>query len=159
MNVLDFADAAAIQVELDHRGIRLTLDGDDIVYDGPPGAMTPDLLDALQHHKPTLLAMWRIADASPPPAEHWTSDPRPDLEGDGELWAGLLAHAYQVAACDPWGVFGILRALRCEGARLERDGDALHLVPPDGVTEYQLWAEWVGDQTHAVRNLLDRVTA
>jgi hypothetical protein len=56
-------------------GIRLRVEGTDLQYDGPKGAMTPDLIAELKAHKPAILAAlahpedvalwWRVAVREP----------------------------------------------------------------------------------------------
>lgn len=162
MDTLDLrapASAAGVLQECHRRGIRLraALDTGEIDYDGPDGSMTAELLDQLRASKSDILALIREAQAARPAGAQCWADPRPDMATDSATWETVLALAYHLAARDPWGVFGLLRGLRCEGARLVRIDDALHLVPPECVTEAELWAEWVGDHAGLVRYLLSMI--
>jgi hypothetical protein len=67
---------------------------------------------------------------APPPerAEEQGWDPRPDLTGDSELWARLLAMAYDLDGDSPDGLFGALHGLRCMGAGLVVIGGKAKLV-------------------------------
>lgn len=67
----------------------------------------------------------------PDAEEHWTADPLAGLdesahERDGRAWEALLAAAFALDGCEPDGLFGRLRGLRCLGARLRGE----RLVPP-----------------------------
>lgn len=162
MEALDLSvpvSAAGVLQECHRRGIRLraVLDTGDLDYEGPDGAMTTELLDQLKASKPSILAMIREAEAARPAGAQCWADPRPDMAADSAIWETILALAYHLAARDPWGVFGMLRGLRCEGAQLVKTDDALRLVPPECVTEAELWAEWVGDHAGLVKYLLGMV--
>ena len=47
----------AILAELRNRGVHLTVEGDALRYRGPRGALTPDLRQAVAHHKPELVRL------------------------------------------------------------------------------------------------------
>lgn len=54
----------------------------------------------------------------------YEKDPRAELEGDHVLWVALLTTARGTDKTDSeTGLFGVLHALRCGGAALERDRD------------------------------------
>lgn len=56
----------------------------------------------------------------------YEKDPRPDLESDHVLWVALLTTAREKGS----DLFGVLHALRCGGASLERDRDFGMLIRP-----------------------------
>lgn len=59
----------------------------------------------------------------------YEKDPRSDLEADHVLWVALLTTARGMDKTDSReGLFGVLHALRCGGAALERDKDFGMLV-------------------------------
>jgi hypothetical protein len=66
---------ALLQGELAAADVRLTIDGDQLAYDAPPGAMTPNLLAKLRKHKHELMALLREAktplDQPVPMPEAW----------------------------------------------------------------------------------------
>ncbi len=51
--------AAALLADLQTRGVRLYLAGDELRYKAKPGMMTPDLAAAVKPHKPALVALLR----------------------------------------------------------------------------------------------------
>ncbi len=55
--------AAALLADLQTRGVRLYLAGDELRYKAKPGAMTPDLAAALKPHKPGLITLLREEEA------------------------------------------------------------------------------------------------
>lgn len=57
-------------------------------------------------------------------------DPRRDLAEDSAAWNALLELAYPSAA-NPHGLYGLLRGLRCLGARLTRGQSTYRLLPGD----------------------------
>lgn len=67
-------------------------------------------------------------------------DPRPDLTEDSAAWHTLLGLAYP-SAVNPHGLYGLLRGLRCLGARLTRGQSTYRLLPgdidPDEYTAYR----------------------
>ena len=67
---------------------------------------------------------------APPPdlTEEPGWDPRPDLAADSELWARLLAMAYDHDGELAGGLFGALHGLRCMGAGLVLIGGKAKLV-------------------------------
>jgi len=71
----------------------------------------------------------------PPEVLDYEKDPRPDLEADHVLWVALLTTARE----KDMGLFGVLHALRCGGASLERDKDFGMLIRPGEweKTEYE----------------------
>ncbi len=56
------------------------------------------------------------------------ADPRPELTGDSDLWARLLALAYDLDGDLQGGLFGALHGLRCMGAGLVLNGGKAKLV-------------------------------
>ena len=74
-----------------------------------------------------------LADAlhAPPPelTEEPGWDPRPDLAADSDLWARLLAMAYDLDGDLPGGLFGALHGMRCCGAGLVLVNGRCKLVP------------------------------
>lgn len=73
----------------------------------------------------------------PPEVLDYEKDPRSDLEPDHVLWVALLT----VAREKDLELFGILHALRCGGASLERDKDFGMLIRPGEwqKTEYEVF--------------------
>jgi len=62
------SEAATIEAILANcrdRGIMLSAAGEKPCVDAPKGALTPDLLDALRHHKPDLLDILRRDEGAP----------------------------------------------------------------------------------------------
>ncbi len=51
--------AATFLADLQNRGVRLYLAGDELRYKAKPGVMTPDLAAAIKPHKPALVALLR----------------------------------------------------------------------------------------------------
>lgn len=49
--------AAELLRELRRRGVKLTVNGDRLRYEAPPGALTAELLDAMRKYKPQLLRL------------------------------------------------------------------------------------------------------
>ena len=93
-------------------GGDLRLEGDRLIYRGPDGVLTTELLAAIDAER-TALRRWLT----------WTRDPRPDLADDTHTWSCLLERAYEHDGHDPDGLFGVLHGLRCVGAALAwRDG-------------------------------------
>lgn len=69
----------------------------------------------------------------PEPRDPPWADPRPDLAGDHNRWAVLLALAWACDGADPHGVYGALQGLRCCGAALVTEvqpRDLAHDGPP-----------------------------
>ncbi len=86
------------------RDIRLMVDGDQLCYDAPVGAVTPEVVTLLREHKATLLATFSHAT---PTAECATMAPaRPNP----------LTPFYPCVRCgntDRWDDAGIWRCLAC----------------------------------------------
>ncbi len=55
--------AAALLADLQARGVRLYLAGDELRYQAKPGIMTPELAAAVQPIKPALIALLREEEA------------------------------------------------------------------------------------------------
>ena len=67
--------AAGLLERLHAKGIALSLDGGDIVYEGPPEVLSDKVLDAIREAKPALLKLLALEiPADPPPAP--AADPR-----------------------------------------------------------------------------------
>ncbi len=56
--------AAALLADLQARGVRLYLAGDELRYQAKPGVMTPELAAAVQPLKPALIALLREEEAA-----------------------------------------------------------------------------------------------
>jgi hypothetical protein len=59
------ATIQAILATCHDRGIGLSAAGEKLSVDAPEGAITPDLLDGLRHHKACLLRMLRSVESRP----------------------------------------------------------------------------------------------
>ena len=74
--------------------------------------------------------------------EERAADPRPDLATDSDLWARLLAMAYDHDGDLPGGLFGALHGLRSLGAGLVVNGGRAKLIAGEMTR-----AEYEGDRT------------
>ena len=59
--------ASALLGDLAARGVCLTVDGGELVVEGPGEVITPDLIARLRQHKPDILAALA-------PSPEWTAD-------------------------------------------------------------------------------------
>ena len=69
------------------RGIRLNVVGDKLSVDTPEGAVSPDLMDGLRHHKACLLEMLQNVGGGPEEPSLFTEPSEaaiPDLHPDGD---------------------------------------------------------------------------
>jgi len=147
--------------ELRAQGATLAIDGDQVVIDAPAGVLTPELLADLRGHKPEVLGLLAREEAE----NFWEpgilrarfiKDPRPDLEGDSNLWSRLLTLAYGHDGEDPNGLFGVLHGFRCSGAGLTVVDGRAHLVAGEMGDEYPAERErWLDTHAPALAALLD----
>ena len=69
------------------RGIRLNAAGDKLSVDAPEGAVSPDLMDGLRHHKACLLEMLQNIGGGPKEPSLFTEPHEaaiPDIHPDGD---------------------------------------------------------------------------
>ncbi|MHB1134518.1 MAG: hypothetical protein ACYC4L_19265 [Chloroflexota bacterium] len=130
----------ALLAEIEGRGVTLDLCGDGwLRIRGPQGGMTPALR----------LAVWdnRLAVLRELERRYLSSDPRPDLPSDHDLWGRLLRRAYDLDGQDRGGLFGTLHGLRIYGGRLEVGCEGVSLVTSEIEDDYaaeqvhRLWGE------------------
>lgn len=137
----------AFLAELRRRGVVLWVDGNQVRYRAPRGAVTPELLETMRLCKEDLLQYLR-----------YTADPRAeDLREDTHLWAGLLRAAFWLADADTWS---LLHGLRCGGARLEVDkAGRLRFLRGDWPEEdwKAIKRHWLATHAAQLRELLDGV--
>jgi len=151
-----------IVAELAVRGVQMQAVGYDRLRfePGPPA----ELRGVILAHKSELLQL--VGGYPPIPgreaaSRHWAADPRSDLADDSAHWLALLRIAWVVDGRDPNGVFGVLRGLRCLGARLTRGGEGCEwrIIPPPGVSERGLVVEWLEPHAPLAVDLLTRLDA
>lgn len=83
-------ETSQLLTELTHRGIALTVDGDNLRYVAPSGALTDELRQAISYHKAEVIEQLRPREASErkPPPQRKASFLSPERE-PGEDEAGI----------------------------------------------------------------------
>lgn len=112
------SEAGEVLAALRVRDIRLMVDGDQVRYDAPAGAMTPEVVTLLREHKTALLALL----SQPIPAAAPEQLPAPVLPA-------LLTPHYPCVVCghtDRWEDRGIWRCRRCWPTRVDGTDGSVH---------------------------------
>jgi len=128
--------------ELSSRNIRVSVVDDRLRVDAPKDALTPVLKEAIAERKAELIE--RL---------FWTTDPRPDLTEDADLWARLLSLAYDFDGTDRDGLFGVLHGCRCDGVKLIMQDDVVRMLAGELGDAYpevrekwlKPWAGWLNN--------------
>jgi hypothetical protein len=116
---------------LDRLGIVLSVRGDRLHYQAPPGVMTPEVRTALADHKPALLA-----DPPPPPDRGWRACIAYWPVEWRQRWADR-SEARQ-ADGDPWDIaeWSAFVATVAEIAAAEARGERIPFAdPPEGLSD------------------------
>lgn len=107
---------------LTNQGVTLSVEAGTLRYSGPKEALTEKRKSWLREGKEGILRYL-----------HFTTDPRPDLAEDHDLWQRLLPLAYEEDGEATHGAFGALHGLRCCGGRLlPKEGGGYKLAGDPG---------------------------
>ncbi len=136
-------NAEQLVAQIRSRGLTLRLRADKVRIEGRRDAWQ-DLLDDVFRNKADIVRCLR------------SEDPRPDLVADTELWSRLLGLAHDLDGADAAGIYGVLLALRCCGAKLLSGDGTLRLLPGQLTgEEYAADRErWLAPRRDALEQLL-----
>jgi hypothetical protein len=120
-------------------GIKLSVRGDRLHYQAPPGSMTPEVRTALADHKPALLGLLAGTESPSPAPPPWP--PRPaELATWPVEWRerwGRLANELEVAGTPfPESERRAFVQVKAEIAEAEARGEVIPFVdPPEGLSD------------------------